>query len=129
MTISQLLPKNALEVWQGQSVTLELAVTVPDDDNPNVQLPFDLTGSTIYYTAKKYAEDSETVIHKNSNTPADVAITDARSGLAEVYLIGSDLTIDPGDYEQDAWVELVDGKRFPVVVESILRVRRSVTRF
>ena len=129
MIASQLLPDNAIEIYQGSSMSLLLTVKRPSDDNPNTLVWFDLTGATIYFTVKKYVGDSEALIHKNSLTAAYAEITDARGGLAKVYLSpGDTATLNAGDYEYDAWVVLSSGKRYPVIHKSIFRVLPSVTR-
>lgn len=52
--------------------------------------PFDLTGSTIYFTAKESPDDLDANAVFQKSTAGGIVITDAPNGIAQV-------TIDPAD--------------------------------
>jgi len=136
MSLSQaslLLPKNALEVIQGESKTIRLSVTQPDPTGVKKRIPFPLTGGVVYMTIKKALEDREPLIQKVSTEPTQAQITNDLGGVAEFYLTPADThTMDLGDYFFDIWVKFTsgpyNGKRYPVVRPSTFRLVPGVTR-
>lgn len=118
-----LLPKNALTVIRGSSMTLRLTVT-----DPTTNRPVDLTGARVVMTVKGRAEDATPILQKSSDSPAQAVITAPTYGIAEVYLVPADTekkTIR--QYVFDVWVVLVSGKRYAVIPPSIFDLQAGVT--
>jgi len=117
-----LSPANSLEVYRGETKTLNL--TVKDGAGNLV----DLTGSTLYFTVKKREAERDCVIQKISSDTAQIEIASpATRGTAEIFLYPSDTNIDPGKYRFDIWIVLPSGARHVVVRPSIFEVVTGVT--
>lgn len=120
---SVMLPENSVSLYQGQSKTLEVAVVDLSDK------PVDLTGSTIFFTVKQCYDQSHGLIIKTSNNIAEAEIVNAKGGIARIYLQPADtFGLAEGQYKFDVWVELVTGKRYPVILPSVFEVVAGVTK-
>lgn len=118
-----LLPKNALTVTRGTSMTLRLTVT-----DPSTNKPVDLTGGRVVLTVKGRVEDSVPLIMKTTDVELQAAITQPTAGIAEIYLVPTDTerkTIK--QYVFDVWVVLANGKRYAVIPPSIFDLQAGVT--
>jgi len=115
-----------LTILRGSSKTLELTVRDKNKDLVN------LTGAKIFFTIKRSIEATSELVRKTSDTPAEAVLL-AQSGdtlgQAQIFLSPSDtIGATPArDYYYDVWVELVSGKRYPVIKPSQLDLRRAVT--
>jgi hypothetical protein len=90
----------------------------------------DLTGATIKFTVKKKATDpdSEAVIAKSSANAAEINITDAAGGKAEIYLVPADTKdINAMSYVYDVELTTSTGKVY-TLVKATLRVLEDVTK-
>lgn len=117
-----LLPENSVSFRRGVSKTFKLAVVDLCDK------PVDITGSTIYMTVKREAQDPTPLITKISTNSAQALIFDAKGGIAKIFIDPTDTqTLEPGLYAFDVWVVLPTGKRYCVVEESVLELLRNVT--
>lgn len=116
------LPANAFPMRRGQAKTLGL--TVVDGQGK----PYNLTGATVIMTVKESAESQNVLIRKTSETPTQAIITSPREGLAQIFLMPSDTkNLSIKQYVFDVWVVTADGKPYPVVEESILELKPSIT--
>jgi hypothetical protein len=123
MSTGFLTAENSISMYRGTSKILSLTVTDSSGD------PYDLTGATIWFSLKKKVSDSVPLIQKRSDNPAQAAITSAKGGLAEVYLIPSDTyDLDVRDYVFDVWVVTVGGDRYLVVGPATFTLEYTVTR-
>lgn len=118
-------PEQTIEIEKGASKTFLLAVK---DDKKQ---PVDLTGSTVYWTAKT-AIDGTVIIAKVSTSITQIEILNQTTfkGQAKIYLVPSDTSGSPvpvGNYKWDSWVVLSSGKRYPVIPPSDLKVKPTVT--
>lgn len=119
---SSILPENALSIIRGSSKTLELSVV----DDSDAAVP--LTGAQIYFTVKRCADDSQSLISKTTAVITQIEITSAVGGKARIFLNPGDTQNMPaGNYTFDVWVVLTSGKRFPVVLPSTFEVLPGVT--
>ena len=117
-----ILPENAVTVIRGTSKTLEMIVTDSDGKAS------DLTGARVVLTVKETVADTNPIIQKISDFPAQAEVTVPRSGKAKIYLIPSDTqTLAIKQYVFDVWIILPNGKRFAVVPPSIFEVQAGVT--
>jgi len=88
----------------------------------------DLTGARVVLTVKETVADTNPIIQKISDFPAQAEVTVPRSGKAKIYLIPSDTqTLAIKQYVFDVWIILPNGKRFAVVPPSIFEVQAGVT--
>lgn len=119
--------KDALTVIRGENKTLRLEVT--KDDDTGREVPVDITGTVVYFTVKERAGDKHVVIQKTSETVAQATITNARGGVAEIYLVPQDTALlDTRDYVYDVWIRYTaTERRFPVLRNSTFRVIAGVT--
>lgn len=119
---SFLQPKNTVEVYRGSSATISLSVV---DTNGAV---VDLTGATVVMTVKERLESPRNIFQKSSADAAEILITSARGGLAEIYILPADtLSRDIKQYVFDVWVILPSGKRIVVVEPSTFDIQPAVT--
>lgn len=119
--------KDALTVIRGENKTLRLEVT--KDDANGREVPVDITGTIVYFTVKERAGDRSVIIQKTSEAAAEATITNARGGVAEIYLVPQDTAfLDTKDYIYDVWIRYTaTEKRFPVLRNSTFRVIAGVT--
>jgi hypothetical protein len=117
-----ILPENALILIRGTSKTLELVVT--DADGKVV----DLTGSKVVMTVKASVADTNPLIQKSTDFPAQAELTVPREGKARIYLTPPDTqNLAVKSYVFDVWLVLSSGKRFAVVPPSTFEVQAGVT--
>ena len=117
-----ILPENAVTIIRGTSKTLELVVT--DAEGKAV----DMTGARVVMTVKAVITDTNPLIYKSSDNPAQAAVTVPREGKAQIYLTPSDThTLSAKQYVFDVWMVMQNGKRFAVVPPSTFEVKASVT--
>lgn len=117
-----LLPKNAVQIIRGTSKTLQLSVADATGK------PVDLTGSRIVMTVKSKFEDTTNVFQKTTDQATQVLITDARGGVAQVFINPADTQDrEIKQYLFDVWVILSSGKRYAVVPPSIFDLQPGVT--
>ena len=128
MAQSLLDPQNAITVYQGESKTFLLVIEQPDPNNPGGCIPVNLTGASLYFTVKEKV-GGQPKLQKTTPVAEGIEISDARSGIARIFL-------DPEDtlklstkkcYVFDVWVILSSGKRHPVIRPSSFRVIPGVT--
>lgn len=82
-----------LSAFKGDDVDIDITVTDSSDN------AIDITGWTIWFTAKNKAtdDDSDAVIGPKSVT----SHTDAANGESKIQLTNSDMDVDSGSYEYD----------------------------
>ena len=117
-----LQPRNALTVYRGTNKTFVLTVTDGDAK------PVNLTGARIVFTVKSRIEDQVPLLQKTSDSAAQILITTAASGLAEIYLLPADtarMAVRP--YVFDVLVQLSNGKRYVVIPPSTFDLQATVT--
>ena len=120
--MSLMYPENAIEIIRGSSKTLALTVT------DELGAPVDLTGGRILFSVKHTVQDDQPLVQKSSDLLTQVEITTPREGKAKIYLQPMDTqNLDPIEYTFDVWAVLSNGKRYPVVLPSIFRVKPGVT--
>lgn len=122
----QALGAQTIELFKGQSKTFLLSVK----EEP-ANTPADLTGATVYFTVKRRVGDATAIIAKTSATVTEIEIlVPETDGKAKIFLSPSDTNaMSPGNYVYDVWVELVSGKRYPVIEPSAFVLKDSVTVF
>lgn len=119
-----LLPKNGLTLIRGASKTLLLTVTAPTGK------PLDLTGAKVVFTIKTRVDDERPILQKTSAVGAEAAITNAKGGVAEIYLVPADTkNLQIKQYVFDVWVILPapGNEHFPVILPSVLELTYGVT--
>lgn len=117
-----LLPKNSVQIIRGTSKTLQL--TVVDSHRK----PVNLTGTTIIMTVKDTVDNLRNVFQKTTADPTQILITDAFSGIAQIYINPSDTqNRDIKQYIFDIWVILTTGARYAVVPPTIFDLQAGVT--
>jgi len=123
---------NSIEVFQGESLDLELEVTtiVTATDGTESEQPVNLTGSTVYFCVRRSTGDPELLIDKDSGSALEIEIlTPATDGLALIHLVPDDTkNLPAGEYVFDVWVVLSSGKQVPVVEVSEFKVKEPVCR-
>lgn len=70
----------------------------------NLDFNIDITGSTVYFTAKTSLDDSESVIQKTVTTHSNPS-----EGITSITLTSSDTNISAGEYYFDIQINLADG--------------------
>lgn len=117
-----LQPKNAVQIIRGTSKTLQLTVV------DSVSKPVDLTGARVVMTVKDRFEDTKNVFQKTSDAGTQVLITDAKGGIAQIFINPADTQDrEIKQYVFDVWVILSSGKRYAVVPPSIFDLQPGVT--
>jgi hypothetical protein len=123
---------NSIEVFQGESLDLELEVTtiVTAADQTESEEPVDLTSSTVYFCVRTRPGDPELLIHKDSGSALEIEIlTPETDGLASIHLVPDDTrNLPAGEYVFDIWVVLSSGKQVPVVEVSEFKVKEPVCK-
>jgi len=124
LTTSLLTPANAIDVYRGLSFTARLTVTQDD-------LPYDLTGATLYFTVKCDVKSLQNALQKTSLPAGGIVIAaDPRDGYADIALTTADTqALDPGKYVFDIVLVTVSGERFLITGPSTMRVLQGVMRF
>lgn len=79
-----------LRMTRGDSAVFEVAVAIPATAYDQVPTPVDITGATIWFTAKRRLADADGSAVIAKVTPSGVVITSAAGGLAEVRLAAAD---------------------------------------
>jgi len=115
-----------LTILRGSSKTLLLTVR---DKGKNL---VNLTDAKIFFTIKRTIDDTDPLVRKTSANASEAVLlaqSGATLGQAQIFLTPTDtIGVDPArDYVYDVWVELVSGKRYPVIKPSALDMRRAVT--
>ena len=111
-----------LEVAQGEDRTLKLSVTDDAGD------PFDLTGSTIFFTVRTSPKGAA-LISKSSAVASEILITDASGGLADIFLTDEDTGgLAVRDHVYDVFVQQADNSRNQVIDVSKLKIKARVTK-
>lgn len=111
-----------ITIVQGENKSLRLSVTDKND------IVVDLTGSTLTLTVKSKVGETTNLIQKISTDIAEIKITDAVNGIAEIYFVPVDTqTLDPLDYVYDLWVKFPDTRAFAIVKVSNFNVTERVT--
>lgn len=115
---------NILEMRRGDTPIFEILVT-----NANGTV-FDITGCTIYFTAKRSIDDSDAnAVISATTLNGGVIITDAPNGVAQAIptaVSTSGLTIDENLF-WDVQIKTVGG-RIHTIANGILSVVRDITR-
>jgi hypothetical protein len=108
----------AIEIFRGDDKTLNLSFK---DGNGN---PINLSGSTIYFTAKKKIEygDDQAVIQKDVTTHSD-----ATAGTSVIQLSNTDTSITPDTYLYDIQYKTSGGTISTVLKDEII-IKPDVTR-
>ena len=70
----------------------------------NLDFNIDITGATIYFTAKSSIDDTENVLQKVVTTHSDPV-----NGITAISLNSSDTDISAGEYVYDIQINLADG--------------------
>lgn len=132
---SLLNAKNSLTLYAGESRTLIVRAsrkdTDPDSETYGTCIPLDITGATLYFTARDKADDSAPLFQKTSASLAEIELSDPKGGVAKIYLEPAD-TQDlsaQGSYVFDVWVELASGSRYVVIPPASIQILQGVTQF
>ncbi len=124
---------NTILVYKGASKDVDLKI-VKDIKDPNgnpFEVPFDLTGCSLFFTVRKTLQDPKYIIYKTTNDSSQIAVSnDPTTGDAIVFIgfIDTEL-LEPGLYYFDVWVQEPSGKRYPVVEPSEFMVLSASTHF
>ena len=122
---------NLVELYKGQDKDIELILTETafDVDKNPIDVPFDLTGCTLYFQVRSSGESTIIVIGKKSTDITQILIeTPPVCGKAIIHISHADTEyLEPGKYLFDVWVKRVDGKRYPVVELSEFVIKLPIT--
>jgi len=90
--------------------------------------PFNLTGCTVYFTAKSKEIDTTPFIFKSSLNENQIKIIDAEKGLLEIYIVPSDTALlkRQSSYYFDITVKTTNDKVY-TVYKDILVIELSVS--
>ena len=94
-----------------RGTTYPITVTFLDEAGA----PIDLTGATVYFTAKSVesdiiTDDASAVIEKDVTVHVDEAGNpSADEGITTILLTGTDTTVSPGNYFYDITVKYASG--------------------
>jgi len=88
----------------------------------------DLTGATVYFTAREKYESKTAIIKKTSTVATEIEITSETEGLGNLNFVPGD-TKDRGigKYVYDMWVKLASGKPYAVIKKASLEIEWNVT--
>lgn len=117
-----------LTIHRGDDEPLTLTVVRPDEDN--IDQPVDLTGVTIWFTAKNAWSDADADAVIALTTPTEIAITDAPGGIARIN-VTADNTKNLTAYTRLVYdVQMLEGGAGgpTTLVQGKLTVSRDVTR-
>lgn len=111
-----------LTMRRGDTPIWDLAVTEDGD-------PFDLTGATLYFTAKASLDDADPGLFQLTNG-AGITITDAAGGEAEIQPRRSDTNTLTADWAgfYDVQVSIAATSDTYTVDNGTLTIQRDVTR-
>lgn len=107
MAKTDLTEKNAIKRGTTYPITFE--------NTTSAGLPIDLTGATVYFTAKSVESDvdvadTSAVIQKNVTVHVDEAGSpSAALGISTILLTPADTTVTPGKYYYDITVKYASG--------------------
>ena len=119
---SFLAAQNSLSLFRGASRTIVLTITNSDGS------VFDLTGYTVWFTAKKSISDIGYVLRKKSDNPAQAVVTQPKGGVVEIYFVPGDTKDLPAaSYIFDVWI-VGTTNRYLVVGPAELKLQDAVTR-
>ncbi len=104
-----------IEFKRGDSHTL--ALTVTETDSESVTTAYDLTGCTVFFTAKNEISDTdaEAVLKKDTDT-----FSDPTSGEVEIEFEHADTLSLEGDYACDIQLLTVAGKVYTIFIGTML---------
>ncbi len=113
-----------VDLYRGMHRVLRLTVTLNGE-------PYDLTGATLYFTAKCRTSDSTNLFQLTSAPGGAIALSpDPRDGYADITFSTSvTSSVDAGSYIYDIVLETSTGERFLIDGPSTLRILQGVTRF
>ena len=122
---------NSVEIYRGQSLDLELELTV-DEKQPSgevKEVPLKLGTVSIFLSVKKDIDDTRPIIEKSTATALEIEIVgDSDDGIALIHFDPADTKDEaPGELVFDVWVQLSSGKRYPVVEVSLFTILKPVT--
>ena len=122
---------NSVEIFRGQSLDLELELTV-DEEQPSgevKEVPLKLANVIITLSVKRTIDDTRAVITKSTADALQIEVKgDANDGIALIHFDPADTKDrEPGELVFDVWVELASGKRYPVVEVSLFEILKPVT--
>ncbi len=90
---------NEITIAQGEDKTFNLAVKDKDG------AAYDLSDTVVHLRVKYNSTETTNLITKSSADVAEILITDAANGLADIMFVPADTeTLDPADYSYDIWV-------------------------
>ena len=118
---------NDVELAQGEDKTIALTV------ENSAGAPFDLTGRGLRFTVRtKGAHQSGAIlITKSSAVPAEILVTNAVGGLANIFIDPADTLaangVNPGNFIYDIWLIDTDASQFQITESTPFRVRERVT--
>lgn len=117
-----------LTIHRGDDEPLTLTVVRPDEDD--VDQPVNITGATLWFTAKNAWSDADADAVIALTTPVDILITDGPGGVAIIKVTADD-TKDLTTYTRLVYdVQMLEsGADGPTtLVQGVLIVSRDVTR-
>jgi hypothetical protein len=122
---------NSVDIYRGQSLDLELEMTV-DEEQPSgevEEVPLKLTGVSVFLSVKKDINDTRPIIEKSTASALEIEVKgDPDDGIVLIHFDPTDTKDEePGEKVFDVWVILASGKRYPVVEVSIFKVLKPVT--
>lgn len=118
---------NEITIVQGEDRTL--ALTVEDENGA----AYNLTSRELRFAVRKKQahQDNSVLISKSSSVPAEITITDAANGLAEIYIIPTDTepanSVKPGNHVYDVWLIEPDTTQFSIIPSELFRIDPRVT--
>jgi hypothetical protein len=131
MSCSTCITVGSISLFSGRDYTVRFTLTTLSS---GVSIPFVLTGASVWLTVKTTPDDlDENAIVTKENLAAggddtQILITDAESGILEVYFVPSDTVGTEGNYWYDLVVE-VGGKRVQAAGPSKFNIKETVTNF
>lgn len=117
-----------LTIHRGDDEPLTLTVVRPDEDD--VDQPVDLTGATLWFTAKNSWSDADADAIIALTTPTDITVSDPTGGIALINVTADD-TKDLTSYTRLVYdVQMLEtGAAGPTtLVQGKLTISRDVTR-
>ena len=124
MPVDVVAVRQNLRMFRGDTPTFELTV-LNDDDTV-----FDITGYTIWFTAKNLADDADPGVFQLSTTSGDIIIINGPEGVAEItppITATNTFTTDRTLY-YDIQIRLAAISRTHTVAAGTLQVVRDFTR-
>lgn len=120
------ISQTQLEMRRGDTPVFNLSVFDPDDNNA----PIDITGATIWMTAKASKDDADPGVFQISTTSGDITITDGSGGRARIVVPANATSAFTADRTLffDVQVKLLVSSRVHTPVEGTLVVKRDITK-